>query len=39
MKENTETQKLMDLCDKLPEVNQTYILNLNKSSATKVIYA
>lgn len=39
MKENTETQKLMDLCEKLPEVNQAYILNLSKSTATKIIYA
>lgn len=39
MKENTETHKLMDLCEKLPEVNQTYILNLSKSTATKIIYA
>ena len=34
-----ETQKLMNLCERLPEVNQTYILNLDKSNATKIIYA
>lgn len=39
MKESMETQKLMDLCEKLPEVNQTYILDLNKSTTTKIIYA
>lgn len=39
MKESVETQKLMDLCEKLPDVNQSYILNLNKSTATKIIYA
>lgn len=39
MKESVETQKLMDLCEKLPEVNQTYILDLNKSTTTKIIYA
>ncbi|MDE6942034.1 MAG: hypothetical protein K2P40_13970 [Lachnospiraceae bacterium] len=39
MKESVETQKLMDLCEKLPEVNQTDILNLNKSTTTKIIYA
>ena len=39
MEENIEIRKLMELCDKLPEVNQTYIMNLDKSTTTKVIYA
>lgn len=32
-------QKLMELCSRLPEENQTYIMNLNKSTTTKTIYA
>ncbi|MDE7200666.1 MAG: tyrosine-type recombinase/integrase [Lachnospiraceae bacterium] len=39
MEENMEIRKLMELCDRLPDVNQTYIMNLNKSTATKIIYA
>ncbi len=39
MKESMETQKLMNLCEKLPEVNWSYILNLDKSTAMKIIYA
>lgn len=39
MGENRETQKLMELCGRLPEVNQTYIFNLAKSTTTKIIYA
>lgn len=39
MGNNMGTRKLMDLCGRLPEVNQTYILNLKKSIATKIIYA
>ncbi len=38
MEENAEIRKLMELCDRLPEVNQGYIMNLNKSTATKIIY-
>lgn len=29
MKENMEIQKLMNLCEKLPEINHAYILNCN----------
>lgn len=38
MKENAEIRKLMELCERLPEVNQGYIMNLNKSTTTKIIY-
>lgn len=38
MEENTEIRKLMELCERLPEVNQGYIMNLNKSITTKIIY-
>ena len=39
MGDNTKIQKLIELCDELPEVNQSYIMNLNKSTTTKIIYA
>ncbi len=39
MGDNAKIQKLMELCDELPEVNQSYIMNLNKSTTTKIIYA
>lgn len=38
MEENVEIRKLMELCERLPEVNQEYIMNLNKSTTTKIIY-
>ena len=38
MKENAEIRKLIELCERLPEVNQRYIMNLDKSTATKIIY-
>lgn len=38
MEENAEIRKLMELCERLPEVNQGYIMNLNKSITTKIIY-
>jgi len=37
--ENMEIRKLTKLSGRLPEVNQGYILNLNKSTTTKIIYA
>lgn len=38
MEENAEIRKLMELCERLPKVNQGYIMNLNKSTTTKIIY-
>lgn len=38
MEENAEIRKLIELCERLPEVNQGYIMNLNKSTTTKIIY-
>jgi len=38
MRENMEIRKLMELSGRLPEVNQGYIMNLNKSTTTKIIY-
>lgn len=39
MENSAKIQKLLELCNKLPEVNQSYIMNLNKSTTTKIIYA
>ena len=39
MEESGKIQKLMELCSRLPEENQTYIMNLDKSTTTKTIYA
>lgn len=38
MEENLEIRKLMELCERLPEVNQGYIMNLDKGTTTKIIY-
>lgn len=38
MEENVEIRKLMELCERLPEVNQGYIMNLDKGTTTKIIY-
>lgn len=38
MEQNVEIRKLMELCERLPEVNQGYIMNLDKGTTTKIIY-